>query len=397
VEYECAFVACAAWLLAGELALAASTAPPVDLVWVAPRQCPDHDTVIRDISNILGNPSPERVGKPFSVRAEVWRGEDTRWHVTLTSQGTRAEPRSLAADSCEAVADAAALIVALLVDPSRARAQGAAPPPANTVGPPTSPADAVSPPASGIPAMRATTPPSADMTAPPSADVPSRSTTASSADVPSGAQAPAVAAGLASPGASADAGPLAVPVPADRSIGTQPATRHWTVGVSGGGSVGALPSAQPDAELAIGWTNERFRLEVAGRSDLSHQHVPLASRTDEGADFRLLSGLARGCYSLVSSRLSLGGCAAFEVDWLRASGFGAVTTVSGDAAIPALGASALATYAMGDRIGIRVLLEGVAPLSRPSFVIVAPGAVAVVDRPGAIWGRAMLGAEVHFF
>ena len=389
MEYECAFVACAAWLLAGELALAASTAPPVDLVWVAPRQCPDHDAVIRDISTILGNPSAGRVGKPFSVRAEVWRGEDTRWHVTLASQGTRADPRSLAADSCEAVADAAVLIVALLVDPSRAQAQGAAPPTANTVAPPTRPADAVSPPASGTPAVRATTPPSAD--------VPSPATTLSSPNLPSGAQAPVVAAGLASPGASGDGGPLAVPAPADRSIGSQPATGHWTVGVSGGGSVGALPSAQPDAELTIGWTNERFRLEVAGRSDLSHQHVPLASRTDEGADFRLLSGLARGCYSLVSSRLSLGGCAAFEVDWLRASGFGAVTTVSGDAAIPALGASALATYAMGDRIGIRVLLEGVAPLSRPSFVIVAPGAVAVVDRPGAIWARAMLGAEVHFF
>jgi hypothetical protein len=200
------------------------------------------------------------------------------------------------------------------------------------------------------------------------------------ADVPSGAQVLA-----------------AVPPSADRSIGSHPATRHWTVGVSGGGSVGALPSAQPDVELAIAWTKERFRLEVAGRSDWSHQHVPLASRTGEGADFRLLSGLARGCYSLVSSRLSLGGCAAFEVDWLRASGFGALTTVTGDTAIPALGASALATYAIGDRIGIRFLLEGVAPLSRPSFVIVAPGAVALVDQPAPIWGRAMLGAEFLFF
>jgi hypothetical protein len=149
--------------------------------------------------------------------------------------------------------------------------------------------------------------------------------------------------------------------------------------------------------VAIAWLTERFRLEVAGRSDWSSQRVPLASRTNEGADFNLLSGLARGCYSLLPSRLSLRGCAVFELDWLRASGFGANPSVNGDALIPALGAAALTTYSIGDRIALRVLLEGIAPLSRRPFVIEGAGASAVVDKPAEVWGQAMLGAELHFF
>jgi hypothetical protein len=149
--------------------------------------------------------------------------------------------------------------------------------------------------------------------------------------------------------------------------------------------------------VAIAWVRDQFRLEVAGRSDWSRQRVSLVSRADEGADFLLLSGLARGCYSLPSSRLSVGGCAVFELDWLRGSGFGEDTRVNGNAVIPAIGAAALVTYGVGDRIAFRVLLEGVAPLSRPPFVIVGPSASAVVDQPASVWGRAMLGAELHIF
>jgi hypothetical protein len=51
------------------------------------------------------------------------------------------------------------------------------------------------------------------------------------------------------------------------------------------------------------------------------------------------------------------------------------------------------------RIALRLVLEGVAPLGRPPFVIVGPGQgdSAVVERPGAVWGRASLGAELRFF
>src|SRR5260370_78039 len=120
-----------------------------------------------------------------------------------------------------------------------------------------------------------------------------------------------------------DVGPHAGPTPGERDVESEGRRPRWAIGVLGGVSVGALPAAQPGAEVAIAWLTERLRLEIAGRSDWSHQRVALASRTDEGADFRLLSGLARGCYSLSSSRFALGACAVFELNWLRASGFGA--------------------------------------------------------------------------
>ncbi len=348
-------IAGAAWLFVGGPALAASTAPPVDLEWVAPRQCPGHGAVIREVSRILGDqapPTPRRI----AARAEVWRGEDTRWHAALTSAGTGSATRSLDAESCEAVANAAALILALMVDPSRATTANATPPAASASAPSAAPEAAPAPPSAPVPRDEG------------------------------------------SPVVPPDVGPHAGPTPGERDVESEGRRPRWAIGVLGGVSVGALPAAQPGAEVAIAWLTERLRLEIAGRSDWSHQRVALASRTDEGADFRLLSGLARGCYSLSSSRLALGACAVFELNWLRASGFGATPSVNGDALIPAIGASAIATYGIGDRIAVRVLLEGVAPFSRPTFVIVrGPLESTAVDQPGAVWGQAMLGAELHFF
>jgi hypothetical protein len=355
-------VAGAAWLFVGGLALAASTAPPVDLEWVAPRQCPGHGAVIREVSRILGDqaPTPRRI----AARAEVWRGEDTRWHAALTSTGTGSATRSLDAESCEAVANAAALILALMVDPSRATTASATPPAASASAPSASPEAAPAPP----------------------------SPTAVTANP---GEAPTSRPALSDAGAPV---PLEGPARRERDVESHGTRARWAIGVLGGVSVGALPTAQLGAEVAIAWLTERLRLEIAGRSDWSRQRVPLASRTDEGADYRLLSGLARGCYSLSSSRLALGACAVFELNWLRASGFGGAPSVDGDALIPAIGAAAIATYGIGDRIAVRVLLEGVAPLWRPTFVIVrGPLESTAVDQPGAVWGQAILGAELHFF
>jgi hypothetical protein len=131
----------------GTVALPAhAQAPPIELAWNAPGDCPTQDAVLNEIARVLGH-LPE--GAPVQARAEVTRGEGGRWQAQLAvaRQGAESQ-RLLVAESCEAIASATALIVAVAIEgralpespqtvPSNASgADGrpAAPPPAPSYG-----------------------------------------------------------------------------------------------------------------------------------------------------------------------------------------------------------------------------------------------------------------------
>ena len=88
---------------------------PVDLTWTAPAECPSHDAVLDDVARILSHSSGTRA--PASAQAEVARDERGRWHATLRvdARGASSE-RALEAESCEAIATASALILAIAVE-----------------------------------------------------------------------------------------------------------------------------------------------------------------------------------------------------------------------------------------------------------------------------------------
>jgi hypothetical protein len=96
---------------------------PLVLSWVAPSGCPSQATVTSEVKRILGGMSSHRA----TAHADVVQLGPQRWSVHLVTNvdGASGE-RSLEANSCEALASATALILALTVDPTRAMA---APPP----------------------------------------------------------------------------------------------------------------------------------------------------------------------------------------------------------------------------------------------------------------------------
>src|SRR3954469_20446926 len=117
------------------------------IVWTAPEGCPISSEVEASIQALLGHPPRMNDDQEVEVKASARLEPDGLWHGQLdTRLGSKTGRRTLQAESCRAVADATALIVALMIDPDAVAAHrpspsgsaSAAPPPSSA--PPASPA-----------------------------------------------------------------------------------------------------------------------------------------------------------------------------------------------------------------------------------------------------------------
>jgi hypothetical protein len=90
------------------------TSPPVHVEWVAPAGCPSQEEILGVVERIVG-PGPLR----SAVDARVTVTQDEReFHAEVTVSASGAtSTRSLTGESCRAVGDAAALIIALAANP----------------------------------------------------------------------------------------------------------------------------------------------------------------------------------------------------------------------------------------------------------------------------------------
>jgi hypothetical protein len=116
-------VACAAGLAvlaaAGPALPAGDAGEPIALAWVAPPGCPSEREVRAEIERVLGGP-PDPASQPYlRAEARVSGGRGGGFHVHLiTHLGGVIGERDLHGPTCAAVANAAALIVALTFDPA---------------------------------------------------------------------------------------------------------------------------------------------------------------------------------------------------------------------------------------------------------------------------------------
>jgi len=90
-------------------------APPLALTWEAPAGCPTVDEVAGEVERTLaksGTPAP-----PFTAAAYAMSGPGQTWEgrLVLNLRGAETERRFMA-ESCEALASAAALIIAVALD-----------------------------------------------------------------------------------------------------------------------------------------------------------------------------------------------------------------------------------------------------------------------------------------
>lgn len=328
-----------------------ATSPGVELAWTAPVDCPSRAAVLAEIRGILAGGAAS--AHAVEAAATVERAGQ-RWRVALTIRSDQGSGvRSLDADSCEALASAVALIVALAVDPSRRAVADAGPPAADA---------------------------SADASA---------------------AERPHV---------DADAGTASPPAP------SQPPRRRppdegddvdgprLAVGATGAADVGDLPSPALGGAVAVAGLYRRGRVEARGRTYASQRAADLA-RPSQGVDLAYLGLDLRACLAvLVTGRaardgLTVSPCLGVDLSRIAGNGFGGSKTFSGDGSWSALEGGLLGTWALASSIALRVGADLLVPTSRPGFVVLAPdGSTAEsLHRPAPIGARFEFGAELRFW
>jgi hypothetical protein len=106
------------------------TPPELTLDWQAPATCPAPADVEAQFARLLGGAARVPTGKHVTATAAVHVASPGRWilELTTTLDGAGGK-RSLSGDSCASVASAAALILALMIDPAAAERLGADEPP----------------------------------------------------------------------------------------------------------------------------------------------------------------------------------------------------------------------------------------------------------------------------
>lgn len=101
---------------------------PIAIVWDAPAECPDFEALKAEFRRVAGRvpPPPERLSADVTVRRGAGRG----WLLTLaTRTGTRVGERRLAGSDCAELMRAAALILALMINPKAGFVEALPPPP----------------------------------------------------------------------------------------------------------------------------------------------------------------------------------------------------------------------------------------------------------------------------
>jgi hypothetical protein len=101
---------------------------PIAIVWNAPAECPGLDALKGEVRRVAGPVSPP--SEPLSAEATVRRGPGTSWQLTLTTRaGARAGERRLAGADCGELMHAAALVMALMINPQASIVPEPPPPP----------------------------------------------------------------------------------------------------------------------------------------------------------------------------------------------------------------------------------------------------------------------------
>jgi len=363
-----ALLALAATLVAS-VALRPALAQPASfsLSWQAPDDCPGESYVRGAVEQLLGGGPlpPARV----TARAVVDHVASDRWQVHLTTvrDGATGE-RVVESQSCQSLADATALIVALTIDPERVAARAPSPSPSTS---------ALAPIASAAgPASSAPTP------------IPSATPSATAAATPP----------------SASSSPVPVPDRAREAPPARPTVLRPTLvalfaGV--GGDVGTLPRATLAIDAGIAVTLGAFRLEGYG-TYLTAQATYAAILPSLGTNVHLLAGGLRGCFIPLRGWIEAGGCAGLELGDLHGKGFGTLTSPYYQFTPSDRGGLWIAPTLTG-RVSWRVAQSFalvldvglVVPLERDTFVIDNVGGAALHEA-GPVEGRAAIGPEVRF-
>jgi hypothetical protein len=324
----------------------------LELDWNAPEGCPSAENVLAAIHQLMG--APEVQGAPtLSVRGDIERhAAALTLKLGWRTDSMQAE-RTMESSSCDELARAAALVVALAADPGAIQAP---------------PADAASQPLQAAESAMAT-----------EKVAPEQAATASKAQ-PARVQPSSFV--MAQQAEQVDSSS-----PSDLRPDTSTAAR-LTASAKLALDVGSLPHTAEGVALGFGWRQGPAAIQAEAALYLP-QHK---SVTEGSAQLWLGTFSARPCFSWSFARLRLAPCAVVELDLLVGQGEGIDFRQRGAAWFPRFGGGVGLGYPLSRQIAW--ITEGwlLAAPWRPTFVIQD---VVPVHRPNQLAGRWTTGLELR--
>jgi hypothetical protein len=283
---------------------------PITISWNAPDECPGIEAVKSEVRRVAGQVPPP--AEPLSADVTIRRGAGAGWLLTLaTRTGTRAGERRLAGADCTELMHAAALVLALMINPEASFIAEPPPPPP----PPPSP-----------------------------------------------------------------------PPPPEPE-------RRFAIGVDVVVGRGALPGFAGGFGLRLAAGAGALSGELRG-SFWPSRSTASADDPVAGGTFDLVDGSAAGCVRARHDQIvSPGACAGASLVRLHGRGYGVGYPTETSAWWTAAYAEANLRARLSPLNAVRLAVQAVVPLGRPSFELAGVGQV---FEPATIWLRATLGWELHF-
>jgi len=346
-------------LMAATIVAAAEPPPGLVLAWTAPAGCPDEAEVRARVVGMTGEAAAQRAD--LTARATVHEASPGRWTLALELTGKGGSGRrELTAPRCEELVDAAALVVAIAVDPRAALAAGASEAGAGVVpAPPRQVSQGTGSSEQGVKDMSEGPKDMAQEPGDPITDEPA------TADEP--------------------APPVPKPSPPQR--------RRLQAGLRAAAGVSfarLLPRPSAAVSLAVSLGGRRWRAEIGG---LYAPPVP-GGTAAIGGTFQAGAVELRGCPVLRRKTVEVPLCVGLQVGAMVGSGRGsglATTTTARSPWLAATVGAALAWRPRGGRVGPWLQADAIAALLQPTFV--TAGQV-VVHRAARFGGQVLAGIEI---
>ncbi|MCY1061452.1 hypothetical protein [Nannocystis sp. SCPEA4] len=325
-------------------ALTLSIAPPAAtdglLRWDAPAACPSRDALAGTVAADLGRSLTPADAEAVTARATARRRDDRRWELALTiePQDAPAVTRTVVADSCELLVDAAALMIAVAIDP--------------------------------------------DLFAGPV--VTAEPTSRDPGDIP--LEVPVLR-------EVRDGPPPRSPPRSPAPSIPPPSSLRMAVSLAAGLDVGALPRPTAGFLLRLGLLARRVRAEV-GAGHWLEQPVRVAG-TGGGGDLRLTAAQLGVCPRFALRKVELPLCAGLELGAMRGEGVGVVTPTVDRVFWLAVLADARVQWVPVPRLALGLQLGVAVPLLAARFRL--RGQDADVHRAAPVAFRGLFALELRFF
>ncbi len=340
--------------------------PSVALIWIAPEQCPDERWVKAEVERLIGRPLVTAEGEPTIAVHGILEGtEKGGWVLRLrTVQAGNPGLRELEAEQCGTLAKAAALILALSIDPRAVEERRAE----RTRGDGGTPTDAPFAAAVEVGAGEAET----------------------RRSEPDGERVTETESEALEPEEQDE------PETEVTTEGTSGPPLHLAFRIEALADAGTLPGMGAGMGAAVALLVERLRLEGSfgywPEREGRIEEVPSL-----GAELGLLAGTAGICHRSWGELLSFSACAHIETGSLYGRGANVTRRLQGSALWLALLAGARAGWRV-TRWGAFVLELGLAaPLLRPGYTLWVQGVTdrALVHRPATVAPRLRVGIELR--